>query len=664
MSHQDQKLAGLRTILVARCSEDGQIEVSIEKQLELGRAYAREHEMIVVDDVAIEGKSATLREHEPAMRALIERKRTHNDYDCVLILCMSRFDRQRAAGDHLFEEFERAGVLIVSEREGSFQGKWGWLFRNLYLQQAQAYVEELALHTTTGTMRALRQGHIPHTSRFPYGLDRQYRDVDGKVQFILRDVGGGQLQRINPATNEVTYLRRAKHLKFKHKLPEGSVTLVPGDRARLDVVCDIMSAHYRDGLGGMKIARSLNDKGMTGPGGGPWWKTSVEGIYDNPLYLGFAWCNTVTRATYVSRGTEQPIIYESPRQPGPKPDGNGWCLRVQTRKRPRAEWFRVEFPELRDILPPDLRELAEAAINAKLIAQDRVAATGLNAAGRRSGGIRHSERSYLLTGILKTLPGEHTMVGAGISKGDLRYRVGNASNRPCSGDPGLKLTISKTLIEKPVLDVLAEVMNTPGEFRDEIKDYVKQLVEEGGKRRNSLDVALEEKERVEAEYLSLMANLGPHGKQLAKDRIAQLERRLDHLAVQIEAAKTSTHAMSEADIDARVQAILRDMSDLGGALRAGTLAGRDLRQVLQTLIGRLALDANDRSLHLDVRLPKGMVLGQQKLIPAPGLVAGSGHQTGHQPLPREGCGLATYKCSYERKGRQACFKCRRQRKAA
>src|SRR6185437_12872796 len=197
------ELKGRRVIVVARCSTDGQKEASIPKQLELGTLFATRNEMIKVDDFAIPGKSATLREHVPYLLELLHRRQTKRDYDALYFLTISRFDRQRAEGEELFQKFEKAGVLIVTEKEGTFTGKYGWIKRGMALQEAQGYVEDLAMHTVTGVMRLIKLGLMPHSTGPIYGIDRLYLDAAGVPQFILRRVSKGRIERRHPETKEL-----------------------------------------------------------------------------------------------------------------------------------------------------------------------------------------------------------------------------------------------------------------------------------------------------------------------------------------------------------------------------------------------------------------------------------------------------------------------------
>jgi DNA invertase Pin-like site-specific DNA recombinase len=199
----NEDLKGKRVIIVARCSTDSQKEASIPRQMELGVEYAKRTGMIVVDKTSLEGKSASLREHVPQLRELIRRKQKHQDFDALWFLTLSRFDRSRSDGEELFREFEKAGVLIVTEKQGCFTGRYGWIKRGIALQEAQAYVEDLAIQTAGGRLRLIKEGILPHTQNFPFALDRLYLDAYNKKQFILRKTGRGRVERLDPTTGKV-----------------------------------------------------------------------------------------------------------------------------------------------------------------------------------------------------------------------------------------------------------------------------------------------------------------------------------------------------------------------------------------------------------------------------------------------------------------------------
>src|SRR5579884_3459154 len=78
-------------IAVARCSTDEQARTAtIEKQIEVIRNYAKLHAIKIVDELRLEGKSATYGEHEPYLRQLIARKEQINDFDLIIFMDYSR----------------------------------------------------------------------------------------------------------------------------------------------------------------------------------------------------------------------------------------------------------------------------------------------------------------------------------------------------------------------------------------------------------------------------------------------------------------------------------------------------------------------------------------------------------------------------------------------
>jgi DNA invertase Pin-like site-specific DNA recombinase len=255
----NEDMTGRRLIIVARVSTGPQVKEGIVRQLEIGREFAKRNGLTVVDEVKLEGKSATLREHVPVLRNLIKRKRKVADFDTLWFLTISRFDRNRDEGDELFKEFEREGVLIVTEKQGTFGGKYGWLKRLMALQEAQAYVEDLAIHCNTGSYRMIREGFLPHCTGFPYGIDRLYLDSHNVPQFVLRKISPWRSDKLNPITKacEGVIEWDGESRKLSFRMPGGKVTLIPGREEYLDVVRRIFRLRYIERYSEARIAGAL-----------------------------------------------------------------------------------------------------------------------------------------------------------------------------------------------------------------------------------------------------------------------------------------------------------------------------------------------------------------------------------------------------------------------
>lgn len=309
--------AALRVILVARCSSNQQIEESIDRQLELGRAFCERRGFVVVAEMRIEGKSASKCEHEPQILSLIERKRRRDDFDALYFFSISRLHRSRRDGQRLFEQLQDANILVLCDQEGLIGGgENAWLLTGLHFSQAQSYVRHLASATTTGRFKARKRCTIPHCGVTPYGMDRQFCDQHGTPRFIIRDVGAGRIEMLSPDGQLIDSYQRNPLKPNKWALPGGSIQLVPGDPVKLQTIRDIFNWWFRDGLRGQRIARRLIERGIPSAKGRRWRAATVCSIINNCSYIGFNYIGVRSTSMYCAMSKGGLKVYENPRKPG------------------------------------------------------------------------------------------------------------------------------------------------------------------------------------------------------------------------------------------------------------------------------------------------------------------------------------------------------------
>lgn len=114
-----QEKGRVRAVLFARCSTDeqGKNGYTITDQVEYGRYFCQENDIILVGEYVDEGISATLEINKrPALAQLIKDAKAGN-WDIVIIKCLDRFFRNVGEYFAAKKELEKAGVTWFSIEE-------------------------------------------------------------------------------------------------------------------------------------------------------------------------------------------------------------------------------------------------------------------------------------------------------------------------------------------------------------------------------------------------------------------------------------------------------------------------------------------------------------------------------------------------------------------
>ena len=111
---KNPNLQGKRYISLVRCSTASQADTSIEDQLVVVDAFAREHEMVHVGDVMLEGVSGSIPGNRSDIDQLIARKRDRNGFDVLLVQDTTRLTRGGPKhGAKIEFDLESAGIEVV-----------------------------------------------------------------------------------------------------------------------------------------------------------------------------------------------------------------------------------------------------------------------------------------------------------------------------------------------------------------------------------------------------------------------------------------------------------------------------------------------------------------------------------------------------------------------
>jgi DNA invertase Pin-like site-specific DNA recombinase len=234
-----------RCAIYARYSSDQQREASIEDQLRVCGERARREGWEVVDtfsDAAVSGAMLD----RPGLQALLGAAAA-GKVDIVLAESLDRLSRDQEHIARIFKQVVFAGARLVTLAEGDISE----LHIGLKGTMGALFLKELADKTRRGLEGRIRAGRSAGTVAYGYRVVRQQRP-DGEPERGLRE----------PDPAKAAIVRR-------------------------------IFADYAAGRSPRAIAQALNEEGVSGPGGGPWFGSTIrgrarrgDGVLRNPIYIG------------------------------------------------------------------------------------------------------------------------------------------------------------------------------------------------------------------------------------------------------------------------------------------------------------------------------------------------------------------------------------------
>jgi DNA invertase Pin-like site-specific DNA recombinase len=176
-------LDGLRGIALARCSSEEQTHTTtIQKQIESGRSFAVSNNIQIVDELRLEGLSATRNEHEPYLRKLMQRKEEKDDFDLIIVMRYDRFCRDVKLGRRLYDEFSDLGVEIVSTTQPRHTGKYASIIQDIDLIANQDEVSSLAERSASGIVKAVEERRIPPVVACSFAVDKLFISLNRRAR--------------------------------------------------------------------------------------------------------------------------------------------------------------------------------------------------------------------------------------------------------------------------------------------------------------------------------------------------------------------------------------------------------------------------------------------------------------------------------------------------
>lgn len=249
--------------LYVRVSSDRQdVDLSVSAQLKALRRYANEHEYRVVKEYVDEAETGRTSDRSGFREMIFGARQDPKPFDVILVWKYARFARNRQDSIVHKAMLRKKGIQVISVTEPIDDTPTGRLLEGIIESLDEFYSDNLGEEVTRGMRESASRGYYL-SSRAPYG----YKKVR------VRD---GDRERTRLEINE--YQSR--------------------------VVVSIFDM-VQEGKGLCEITKELNSKGIAGPTGKGWGKTTLHTILTNEVYEG-----TLIWGRNSKRGL-QPIIAEN-----------------------------------------------------------------------------------------------------------------------------------------------------------------------------------------------------------------------------------------------------------------------------------------------------------------------------------------------------------------
>jgi len=240
-------------------------QYSTENQRRIIRQYAEARGLNVVKTYTDAGKSGLRIDGRDALKELIrDVEGGQADFGTILVYDVSRWGRFQDADESAYYEYicRRAQISVhyCAEQFENDGSPISTIVKGVKRAMAGEYSRELSAKVFIGQCRLIelgfRQGGAPG-----FGLRRMLRDVTGQYKGILNR---GEQKSIQT----------------------DRVILVPGPPEEVEIVRWMYRSFAEDGIVESRIARMLNERGITTDLGRAWTQGTVHQILTNEKYIG------------------------------------------------------------------------------------------------------------------------------------------------------------------------------------------------------------------------------------------------------------------------------------------------------------------------------------------------------------------------------------------
>ena len=503
----------MRAVIYARYSTDMQSETSVEDQVRQCRERAERdgHEIInVFSDYAISGSTLSNR---PGMISLMTAAKDEM-FDLVYAEALDRISRDQEDIAGIYKRLSHADVGICTLSEGAINE----LHVGLKGTMNALFLKDLAIKTRRGQRGRVEAGKIPGGNSYGYNIVRNLKD-NGTVTTGEREINPEQATIINRIFRE-----------------------------------------YAEGASPRSIAGRLNAEGISGPRGGQWNASTINGsrlrrngILNNELYLGHI---TYNRQRFI------------------KDPETG---KRTSRLNPEHEWIITDVPELRIV--DDTIWSAVKAIKERYSSQQ---------------GNKRQAKKRLLTGLVKcgACGGAMTIVNR-----TSYYCSAKRERGTCDSRAGTKAEVLEERVLSGLKDILLNNDDLIDAFTNEYNAEVNRLRQSQNQNSRQLQKDLN---RVTASIKRCIAFItGGDGEPgLVRDELRTLEakkRQLEHAIKSLKNERTIEVLPNMADLYrkkvAELQTLLTDEHTKPEAVDA-----------IRSMIDRIEIHASGRRGDPDVVL--------------------------------------------------------------
>jgi hypothetical protein len=639
---------GKRYIAQVRASDTAEGTQSTQAQLAMLHAAAEAVKMVWVDDIVLDNLTGSMPGKREDMTDLIQRKRTKNDFD---VLVVQRFDRVTRSGcEHGFwfqHELTRAGIHLYVVGDDVPQGPYANLITVAKYEAAREQAFSISQRSTQGYQLALEEGRVTTSSHTPFACWRMYLTSDGKPLHIIRDLRDGRQQKLDPQTHAVvdTYGQigggsKGHYRKQKHE----KVLLMPGDADEITIIRTIFDLHFRQGWGGKRISDYLNRHNFPSPCKNHWSQRQVEVLYNNEVYTGRGVANRTSAGIYHQRNHAKP----KPTNLDPTIHANVKTIPVQLR--PADEWFVTEQPFLKDLLGDEqLRALA-------MEGQDRHWQHLADPDRPKLSKSKHKASDYLLSGILHAEQDGGALVGVlcGRVGKKVRYYRHRRSRRGYMKGSIYNNMIRAEMVEKAVIDAVKETLLDGDNLRVKLVELIQ--AQSQPMPAVNIDELKRQRERLKKRTELIVSTLDEDTLADAQGELEKLKAERRRLDEQI-AAAAPTPPTPKLDPETLAAELEEKTKNFFEALP--TMPNHLLREWLGSVVSKVVVDMETKAIEIHVQLPKDMLKTAFSSEKAMRLATTSASSMLYETHPKPGVTLGIFDCRYVKRPNSICYDCAR-----
>jgi hypothetical protein len=302
---------------ILRCSLDEQEEESFPQQRMTTDSCAERYGIDITYTKEFAGHSATSGDQVGPILELIDKKIDGADVDGFILDAYARFARSDVDEAQLYAACRNANLLILTDKEGLMMGPGTWAKRGATTDQNEGYARDVGRHLSRSIIKMILEGTIPPQLAFPWAMDREYYDPNGKATFRVRRLQDGRRAVLDPEPPHNVRFHMPRGNTRLGLLEKGhSFKWVPGDKALTDVAQEFFRRHYIGKERVHPLCAELNQRKVPTKGGGKWTTQTLRKILDGPLWIGLSVAFRWTSGSHLERGKNGPQMFPIPKRKG------------------------------------------------------------------------------------------------------------------------------------------------------------------------------------------------------------------------------------------------------------------------------------------------------------------------------------------------------------